>query len=58
MIRMAAIILPIIIAGKAHLNRMSNKDAIRLPVQTPVPGSGMATKRISPQVPYFCILFP
>ena len=54
---MAAIILPIMIAGKAHLNRMSNKDAIRLPVQTPVPGSGMLLKGLVPRYRIFVFCF-
>lgn len=43
-------------AGNAHLIRISRSAAIRLPVHTPVPGKGMATKNKRPQAPYFCTL--
>lgn len=52
-IRKAAIRLPTRMAGKAHLSLTSSKAAIRLPLQTPVPGKGMATKIIRPKAPYF-----
>lgn len=52
-IRIAAMKLPINMAGKAHLNRTSSSAAIKLPLQTPVPGKGMATKMMRPKVPYF-----
>ena len=53
-----AMALPIKIDGNAHLNRMLSKAAIRLPLHTPVPGRGMATKIKSPHTPYFCIFGP
>ena len=53
-----AMALPIKIDGNAHLNRMLSKAAIRLPLHTPVPGRGIATKIKSPHAPYFCILGP
>jgi hypothetical protein len=53
MIRTAAIRLPIRIAGKAHFNLTSSRAAIRLPLQTPVPGRGIATRMTRPREPYF-----
>lgn len=53
MIRTAAIRLPTRMAGKDHLNLTSSRAAIRLPLQTPVPGKGIATKIIRAREPYF-----
>lgn len=52
MIRTPAIRFPTRMAGKACLKRISSSAAARLPLQTPVPGRGIATNRISPQTPY------
>lgn len=41
-----AITTPKLIKGKAFLNGISNKKATKLPVQPPVIGKGIATKRI------------
>lgn len=53
---MEATRFPITIVGKAYLNLKSRSEAMRLPVHTPVPGSGIATKINSPQYPYFFTL--
>ena len=44
-----AINTPSAIIGNALLNLMSSNAAIKAPVQPPVPGIGIATKRRSPQ---------
>ena len=53
---MEATRFPITIVGKAYLNLRSSSEAMRLPVHTPVPGRGIATKINSPQYPYFLTL--
>ena len=54
--RVAAARTPAKIEIKALLRFISSRDATRAPVQAPVPGSGIATKRKSPHVAYFVIL--
>ena len=48
-----AIITPLVIIGKAYPNRIPNKNAATEPVQTPVPGRGIATKNNKNNAPYF-----
>jgi hypothetical protein len=48
-----AIKTPISIAKNERLMRNSNKLAATVPVQAPVTGRGIATKRTSPQKPHF-----
>lgn len=43
---------PVVIARKAKRIRIFRATATRAPVQAPVPGSGMATRVISPNQPY------
>lgn len=50
--------MPITFAANALLRSILNKYVAILPAYTPVPGSGIITKRISPQKPYFWILDP
>ena len=52
--------MPAKTAGNAFLNLISSKEAIKDPVQAPVPGNGMPTKRSRPINSYFFIvsLFP
>ena len=44
-----AMAMPIRIDRKAFQNRIWRREAIRAPVQAPVPGRGMPTKIASPQ---------
>ena len=55
-----AITMPRSTAGNAFLNLTPRREAIREPVQAPVPGSGIPTKSTSPQNSYFsiCPLLP
>ena len=52
-----AINTPIQAAKKDFFLSISSIAAIRHPVQAPVPGNGIPTKRTNPQKPYFSI-FP
>ena len=56
-IKSPAIKLPMKIVGNVHLKRIFIRAAIRLPVHTPVPGTGIATKIRRPHTPYF-LIFP
>ncbi len=49
---------PSITASTLDLKSISRKLAASVPVQAPVPGSGMATSRHSPRGPYFCTRWP
>ena len=49
----AAVSTPRAMAGKASFTFMSIIAAISEPVHAPVPGSGIATNRNSPQKAYF-----
>lgn len=51
-----AMITPPAIIGKAYQKRISNKKAATEPVQTPVMGSGIATKNSKKNAPYFSYL--
>ena len=48
--------IPQRIAGIDFLNLIPKRAAIKAPVQAPVPGSGIPTKRRIPKNSYYCIL--
>lgn len=50
--------IPITLAAKAFLRSILKIYAAILPAYTPVPGSGIITKKINPQNPYLVILVP
>ena len=52
-----AVIIPIIIGIIAFRGGIPNNQAAMDPVQAPVMGSGIATKRNNANVPYFSIFF-
>ena len=51
----AAIATPINIDRVAFFKSISNKAAIKHPVQAPVPGNGIPTNNANPQKPYLSI---
>lgn len=51
-------VIPKTFAQKAFLRSILKIYVAMVPAYTPVPGNGMETKNISPQKPYFLILFP